>query len=602
MDDATTALVVLGLVVAVFIWNKLPVGVVAIGTALTLWATGLVTTDEAVAGFGDPVVIFIATLFVVSEGIDSTGITTLLGQQLLDRAGTGHARVLIAVCVLSAILTSLITLNGAVAALLPLVVLLAQRIGRAPSQLLMPVAFAGSCGGLLMLMSSPVNVIVSEAAQDSGEGAFPFFSFALVGIPLLIGTILICVTLGSRLLPHRTPEHTPPDLGSHAETLEAQYQLSHGFYRLRVRSRSQLIGQAVSQIDLPEDRDIRIVAVESPQESPEGEAAVDTVHDDDILVVTGNPQHITQFALSHGLAVSMIGSSNAQELLTREAGAAEVIVPPRSRLVGETVYAGMKRQNDLIILAVQRLGKDLGAGRVELAEGDAILLNGRWSALDQLNRDRDVLLVDSPAIVRRQAVPWGAKATRAVIVLAALVAMLASGQVPPAIAGLIAASAMVLAKVVSGPQAYRAISWQTVVLVGGLIPLSTAIQSSGAADKISSVLIDLVGESHPLVLLAVMFALTAVLGQVVSNTATVLVVVPIAIAAASATGMSAKPLLMIVAIAGCAALLTPISTPGNMMIMSPGGYRFGDYWKLGLPVMLWWFVVALIVVPLVWPI
>ncbi len=187
MDDSTKALLVLGVVVALFIWNRLPIGVVAIGAALGLWATGLVTTQEAVAGFGDPVVVFIATLFVVSEGIDSTGVTTWAGRRLLDRAGTGHARVLVAVCVLSALLTSLITLNGAIAALLPLVVLLAQRIGRSPSQLLMPVAFAGSAGGLLMLMSSPVNVIISEASDEAGAGTFPFFSFALVGIPLLIG-------------------------------------------------------------------------------------------------------------------------------------------------------------------------------------------------------------------------------------------------------------------------------------------------------------------------------------------------------------------------------------------------------------------------------
>ena len=156
---------------------------------------------------------------------------------------------------------------------------------------------------------------------------------------------------------------------------------------------------------------------------------------------------------------------------------------------------------------------------------------------------------------------------------------------------------MVLAKVVTPAQAYRSVSWQTVVLVGALIPLSTAIESSGAADRISSVLIDAVGSGSPTLLLAAIFVLTGVLGQVVSNTATVLVVTPIAIAAAQATGTSVKPVLMVVAIAGCAALLTPISTPGNMMIMSPGGYRFGDYWKLGLPIMVWWFVVAMVVVP-----
>ena len=255
MDDATKALIVLGAVVALFMWNRLPVGSVAILAALSLWATGLVTTEQAVGGFGDPVVIFIATLFVVSEGIDSTGVTTWAGRWLIDRAGTARPRVLLAICLLSALLTSLITLNGAIAALLPLVVLLGQRIGTSPSQLLMPVAFAGSAGGLLMLMSSPVNVIVSEAASDAGEGPFPFFSFALVGIPLLIGTVAICLLLGRRLLPTRVPDYLPPDLGRYGEMVQGHYDLGE----------------------------------------------------------------------------------RAPELLTREAGVAEVVVPPRSRLVGERV-------------------------------------------------------------------------------------------------------------------------------------------------------------------------------------------------------------------------------------------------------------------------
>lgn len=595
MDDATKALVVLGVVIALFVWNRLPVGVVAILATLALWATGLVTTEEAVAGFGDPVVIFIATLFVVSEAIDSTGVTTWAGRWLLQHAGTGATRVLIAVCLLSALLTSLITLNGAVAALLPLVVVIGHRIGLSPSQLLMPVAFAGSAGGMLMLMSSPVNVIVSEAADDAGEGPFAFFSFALVGLPLLLGTVALCVLLGPRLLPRRVPEHAPPDLGSHAETLEAQYQLVDGFYRLRVRSRSDLIGQDLADV-LADAAAVRVVGAESP----DGRAVVGVVGDDDTLVVTGPPHDVTRFAVEHGLAVSMVGVGDGQDLMSREAGVAEVVVPPRSRLVGERVHRGMRRENALIILATQRLGKDLGAGPVELAEGDAILLHGRWSALDQLNRDRDVLLVDSPDLVRRQTVPWGARATRAVLVLASLVVMLGSGQVPPAIAGLAAAAALVLLRVVAVAQAYRSVSWQTVVLVGALIPLSTAIQTSGAADRIASVLIDAVGSGRPYLLLVGLFLLTATLGQVVSNTATVLVVVPIALAAAEATGTSAKPVLMVVAIAGCAALLTPIATPGNMMIMSPGGYRFGDYWKLGLPIMLWWFTVSLTIVPVVW--
>jgi Na+/H+ antiporter NhaD/arsenite permease-like protein len=233
MDDAAITLVILGVVIVLFIWNRLPVGVVALLTLLALWATGLLSIDQALAGFGDPVVIFIATLFVVSEGIDSTGVTTWLGQLIVARAGANRSRLIVAVGLLCAVLTALITLNGSVAALLPLVVVLAVRIGQPPSQMLLPLAFAGSCGALFMLTGSPVNVIVAEAAQKSGAPPFGFFSFAIVGIPLLAGTLVLSVLLGPRLLPHRQPAHQVADLGRHAETLEQYYSLTDVFFRLR---------------------------------------------------------------------------------------------------------------------------------------------------------------------------------------------------------------------------------------------------------------------------------------------------------------------------------------------------------------------------------
>ena len=252
-------------------------------------------------------------------------------------------------------------------------------------------------------------------------------------------------------------------------------------------------------------------------------------------------------------------------------------MPPRSSLVGEKVFPGMKRAHDLVILAVQRMGRDRGLEQTELVPGDALLLQGSWAALDTLSSDRTVLVVDSPDVIRRQAVPWGAKATVAVAIVGIMVILLAFGIVPPAIAALIAATAMVVTRVVGVQQAHRAISWQTVVLIGGLIPLTTAIGSSGAADRISSVITSVVGDGSPYLLLLAMFVLTAVLGQIVSNTATVLIVTPIAVSAALATHTSVQPVLMLIAVAGSAALLTPISTPANLMVMTPGGYRFGDY-------------------------
>lgn len=286
--------------------------------------------------------------------------------------------------------------------------------------------------------------------------------------------------------------------------------------------------------------------------------------------------------------------------MNREVGVAEVVVPPRSPLVGETSFPGQMRGSDLVVLGIRRLGKDVGATPWRRRPATASCCTARGRRSRSLVHDRDVLLVDSPDLVRRQAVPLGPRSGRAITVLLVMVVLLALGVVPPAIAGLAAAAAMVLTRVISVNQAYRAVSWQTVVLIGGLIPLSTAIETSGAADLVARGLIDVVGEGRPHVLLVALFALTAVLGQVVSNTATVLIVVPIAVAAAQETGVSVLPVLMLVAVAGAASLLTPIATPANMMIMGPGGYRFGDYWRLGLPVLLLWLVVSVAVIPLVW--
>jgi di/tricarboxylate transporter len=517
MSDETITYLVLAALVAVFVWDRLPVAVVAVGVALSLWATGVLDLEQALAGFGDPTVLFIAALFVVSEALDATGVTSWAGQQLIARAGESRTRVLVLMMLLCAGLTALISVNGSVAALVPVVVVMAVRLGRTPSQLLIPLAFAGHAGSLLLLTASPVNVIVSEASDDAGVGRIGYFDFALVGIPLLAGTIAIVVLLGERLLPHRMPRSMPPDFSSHARTLVHQYGL-----------------------DEPE------------------------------------------------------------ALLTRAQGAAEVVLPPRSGLVGQTAYPGMiTSSGDLVVLAVQRKGEDL-SGETTLEVGDTLLLQGGWGALDEHLDDPDVLVVDEPSSVRRQAVPLGPGARRALLVLAGMVALLASGAVPPAVAGLLAAGAIVVSGVLSIEQAYRGIGWTTVILVAGMIPLSTAMTESGAAQRLADGLVDLLGDAGPRALLLGLVVLVLVLGQLISNTATALIVIPIAISAAAELDVSAKPLLVAVAVAAAAAFITPVATPANLMVLEPGGYRFGDYWKLGLPLLALFGVVAVLLVPVIW--
>jgi di/tricarboxylate transporter len=515
VSHTTITFLVLATVVVVFVLDRFPVAVVAVATALSLWATGVLDLKQALAGFGDPAVLFIASLFVVSESLDATGVTAWMGKQLVARVGESRTRLLVLMLLLVAVLTALISVNGAVAALLPVAVLIAMRVRRSPSQLLLPLAFAAHAGSLLTLSGSPVNVIASEFSHDAGAGSFGYFSFSLVGVPLVAGTIAIVLFFGERLLPYRTPRSGSRDFSEHARTLIDQYDL---------------------------DRD--------------------------------------------------------SELLTARSGVAEIVIPPRSRLVGDTAFPGMVTESgDLVVLAVQRKGEDL-PGETVLAVGDTLLMEGTWGALEKRLDDPEVLVVDEPGLIRRQ-IPLGPGAKRALVVLAAMVVLLATGAVPPAVAGLLAAGAIVVGGVLSVEQAYRGISWTTVVLVAGMLPLSTAMTETGAAARLADLLVDLFG-SGPYLLLVGLVLLTAVLGQLISNMATALIVIPIALETAKDLDISARPVLMCVTVTAAAALITPVATPANLMVMEPGGYGFSDYWKLGVPLLVLYGIVAVGLVPVIW--
>ncbi|WP_449386607.1 SLC13 family permease [Cellulomonas soli] len=589
---------VLGGAVVLFAWNRLPVGVVAILTALALWLTGAVDLDTALSGFGDPIVIFIATLFVISEGLEQSGVTAWAGQVLTAKAGTRRTPLLVALMALGAVMAAVVTPNGAAAALLPVAVIAARRARESTSQMLMPLAFAASAGALLALSGSTVNVIVSDALKAETGTPFRFFEFAVVGVPLVLVTVAVAVLGGRFLLPRRTPSSLPSDFSRHVGTLVEHYQLDPGFFRLRVEADGPAVGRTWSALAGPGD--LQVIGLQGADGEPAPlERALQA---GDVLVVTGAVESVSAAAAEHGMAVvrTPLTRATRTELLNKEVGVAELVVPPRSDAIGRTFFPGIAR-DDVTVLGINRLGRDRGAGPTTLAEGDMLLVHGTWPAIEALAHDQEVLVVDSPELVRRQTVALGAGAPRALAVLTVTIVLLAGGITTPAVAGLVGAVLMVLTGVVSSQQAYRAVSWQTTVLVGGLIPLSVAIQTSGAADVVAEAMIRLVGDGGGYALLAALFVLTAVLGQVVSNTATVLIVTPIAVSAAAETGVALAPVLMLVAVAGAASFLTPIATPANMLVMGPGGYRFGDYWKLGLATMLAWLAVALAVIPLVWP-
>jgi di/tricarboxylate transporter len=518
MDESAVTLAVLGAAVVLFVSNTVPVPLVAVGVSLSLWATGVIDLEQTFAGFGDPTVVFIAAMFVVADSLEASGVTAWIGRRLLDRTASGTRSVVGSVMVVAGVLTAFITPNAAVATLIPTAVIIAIRTRLATSQVMMPLAFAAHGGALLALTGSPVNVLVAEAGSEYGGGDFAYFSFALVGVPLLGGVVALTMVFGPRLLPERNGTDLPANFSALATTLARDYRLD----------------------DCPED------------------------------------------------------------LFTRDQGVVEVVVPPRSPLVGRRAFRGMvTASGELLVLAIARPGDDIGSRAVELRVGDSLVLRGSWDAIER-EIDRDVIVVADPAAVRRQVVALGLGAKESLVVLAGLVVLLATGAVPPSVAALVAAGVLVVLRVTSLERAYRAVSWSTVLLVAGMIPLADAMQHTGAAARFADLLVARLDGAGPHVLLAGMFIVVAGLSQLMSNTATALVMIPIAVTVSAELGTSPRPMLMAVNIAAVAAVLTPVATPANMMVMEPGGYRFGDYWRLGLPIIAWFFVVAVGITPLVW--
>ncbi|HSN43348.1 MAG TPA: SLC13 family permease [Propionibacteriaceae bacterium] len=519
MSDSVITLLVLAAAVVVFVIDRLPAAVVALLVPLSLWAFGVLDLSEAMQGFGDPTVLFIAGLFVVSEALNATGVTAWVGEKAMALTGEGRVRQLVVVMVMVAGLTALITPNGAVAALTPVVVMMALRAKRSPSELLLPAAFAAHAGSLLMLTGSPVTVLISDYAEGAGVGQLGLFTIALAGAPLLAGSIILVLLLSARLIPHRTPGASLRDLGNHGDVLASHYGM-------------------------------------------EGDPAL---------------------------------------TLGRKQGVAEFVVPPRSAFIGDSVHRGMLTESGrLVVAAMHHRGNDV-TGQHTLCAGDTLLLRGDWDALENAAADPNLIAVDDPETLRRQAVPLGPGAWKALVVLLGMVVLLATGIVPAAVAGITAGLAMVMFGMVSVEQAYRGISWTSVIRVGGMMSLSTAMVSSGAAQTLAETLVSIVGDNGPYALLFGLFILTTGLGQLISNTATALIVIPIGLAASAQMGVSPLPVLVSIAVFAAAALLTPVATPANLMVMEAAGYRFGDYWKLGLPLAALYGVVGIFLVPAIWP-
>jgi Na+/H+ antiporter NhaD/arsenite permease-like protein len=341
VNDIAITLSIIGLALVLFAWNPVPAVVVAIGASLALYFTGVLTMPEALTGFGDPVVVLIAALLAIAVAVETTGVGAWAGQLLLRFSGANKTTLLIALMVVAAIFSALIGMNGAVAALLPVTVIIAVRTGIAPSLLMIPLALACLKGAKLTLLGSPVNVIAATQAEEYGAGHIGFFAWSVLGIPQLIGSIIIVIFLGKRLLPERQSESIPADFSGHAHTLVQHYNLEHGLHQLAVPATSPLVGTSRKALDLSAYAGVRAVAfLDHKHDRP---LERDRLEAGDLILVRGDGHEVDRLAADLQVEVREHGDKAAlgDVLLSRHSGLAEVVVPERSALIGSAVFPGM---------------------------------------------------------------------------------------------------------------------------------------------------------------------------------------------------------------------------------------------------------------------
>jgi di/tricarboxylate transporter len=622
---------VLAVTIVLFIWGKIRSDLVAGISLLALFVGGILTTSEAFSGFGDSTVIMIAALFVVGEGLSRTGVTAWLGKQIIAFAGDSPLRVLVVLMLGTAALSAFISNTGTVATLLPAVVAIAWSIDSLPSKLLIPLAFAANTGGLLTLTGTPPNIVVSDVLTNGGYQPFGYFEYAYIGLPLLAVAVVYMLVLGQRLLPNRETDDRPEVLDTSVEGMADSFALQGKLFLAFIGPDSSLVGKTLAEAALGRDYTVSVLRIDTPDpdtahtlsrrqrrrqmilqtidhlSAAETAPGPETVIEEyEFLTLKGSSTAVKRAADTFNFEVEPIDVVEADLshlLVTSEVGVAEVLVTPRSVYIGRSLSEGhFSEKFGVQVLSIRR-GDGLVTRRDNrLQFGDALLVRGSWENIDLLRRERrNFTVVGSPDDLSRQVIELNPRALVALFALLGMVVLMAFSIVPSVIASLLAAVVMVLGGCLDMNQAYRSISWQSVVLIAAMIPMSLALQVTGGAELIANGLVNSLGAIGPLALMAGVFLLTTGFSQVINNTATAVLIAPIVLQAAEVSGVSPYPLMMTVAISASTAFLTPIGTTTNLMVMTPGGYNFNDYVKVGLPLMGLFLLVSLILVPIIWP-
>ena len=609
---------ILAVAIIFFVTGKVRSDLVALCALLALLVFQILTPEEGLSGFSNSTVIMMVGLFIVGGGIFQTGLAKMISSKILKLAGKSELRLFLLVVLTTACIGAFVSNTGTVALMLPIVVSMAAIANANPSRLLMPLAFASSMGGMMTLIGTPPNLIISDTLADAGFDRLSFFTFLPVGLVCVAVGIIALLPLSKWFLTKKRKSDSTSDSGKSLDELVNEYGLTVNLFRVRIDGNSEVAGKTMGSLNLRSKYGLNILEIRRQDSGVQNRfmrtvkqySSPDTVLEaDDVLYLSGQQSQVRQFAADCGLTLlddhSTEDSNNSLDFY--DIGIAEVLLMSSSRMNNHTVReAGFRDKFNVNVLGIRRKKEYLlhDLADVKMHEGDVLLVQGGWKDIARLsNEDEDWVVLGQP-LEEAAKVTLDYKAPIAALIMVLMVVMMVFDFIPvaPVTAVLIAAVLMVMTGCVRSMEAaYKTINWQTIVLFAAMMPMSLALEKTGVSSLISDTLVKSIGGFGPLALLAGIYFTTSVMTLFISNTVTALLMAPIALQSAIQIGVSPVPFMFAVSVAASMCFASPFSTPPNALVMSAGQYSFMDYVKVGGPLQLLMGIVMVLVLPLLFP-
>ena len=605
-------LIILALSAVFFAMGKVRSDLVALCALVALLLTGTLTPQEAISGFSNQVVIMMVGLFVVGGAIVQTGLAKKASGKLMMLAGNNEIGLFLLLMVVTAVIGAFVSNTGTVALMMPIVVSLAQKAKIRASRLLMPLAFASSMGGMLTLIGTPPNLVIQEALTESGHQPLGFFSFLPVGLVCIVVGIVVLLPLSKRFLNgrQRGDDDGKARRRKTLDDLLEEYSLKDDLSVFTVTDASLVKDKSIVELDVQrryglsvlEVRRVKKTHAKLMKEVEQRLAGPDTrLMVGDIVYVSGNKQQAEQ------MAADMQLNKTSQPLAFYDIGIAEAVLMHNSRLCGKTLRdGGLRRLYSVNVLGVRR-GDDYitrNLADLKLRQGDILLIQGKWKNISRIANLAEGILVMGQPLEEAARVTLDYKAPLAAAIMVAMILTMVFDFIPvaPVTAVITAGLLMVLTGCIRSVEAaYKTINWESIVLIAAMLPMSVALEKTGASALVARMLADGLGQASPYALLAGVYFTTSLLTMFISNTATAVLMSPIALTSATAIGVSPYPLLFAVTLGASMCFASPFSTPPNALVMQAGGYTFMDYIKVGLPLQIIMGLVMVFVLPLLFP-